>query len=90
MKHTRTETVPATTRTAVYRVTCDLCGQEIQRGRRGNAEEVEVKHRTGSAYPEGGSGEEVSVDMCASCFDTKLVPWLREQGAQVQTTEWEF
>ena len=30
----------------------------------------------------------VEVDMCSQCFETKLVPWLREQGAEPRTTEW--
>lgn len=89
MKHTKTEHVPASTREVVTHTTCDLCGQQIK-PKIGNADEVEVKHRTGSAYPEGGSGEETSVDLCGDCFDGRLVPWLESQGAKPTTREWEF
>jgi hypothetical protein len=89
MKHMRTEQIPATTREVVDKVTCDLCGTEIN-CRGGDAEEVEVKHRTGFSYPEGGAGEEVSVDLCGKCFDEKLVPWLRSQGVEPRTEDWDW
>lgn len=89
MKHYRTENVPATTHSVLTHATCDLCGQKIAR-LKGNADEVEVKHRTGSAYPEGGGGEEVSVDLCGPCFDGKLIPWLESQGAKPTHKDWEF
>lgn len=89
MKHMKTVEVPATTRETVDFVTCDLCGEKIDvRGY--DVDEVEVHHKTGSNYPEGGSGYETSVDMCGKCFDEKLVPWLRSQGAEPRTDEWDW
>jgi hypothetical protein len=90
VKHTKVVEVPATTRNVVYKVQCDLCGGEIAQGSRHDINEVTVKHRTGSSWPEGGSGEEVGVDMCPSCFASKLVPWLTSQGAAPRTTEWDW
>jgi hypothetical protein len=81
--------VPATLKHVLDKTTCDLCGSVIN-SERGDAEEVEVKHRTGSSYPEGGSGQEVRVDMCGDCFDDKLVPWLRAQGADPRIEDWEW
>jgi hypothetical protein len=89
MKHMKTVEVPAETREVLDMTTCDLCGAVIKPGY-GNAEEVEVKHRTGSSYTEGGSGVDVRVDMCGTCFDTKLVPWLRTQGADPKPEEWDW
>ena len=89
MKHTKTVEVPATTKQVLDKTACDLCGAEIKAGNY-SAEEVEVRHRTGSSCPEGGSGEEVSVDMCGDCFDTKLVPWLRTQGADPKPEDWDW
>lgn len=87
MKHMKTVEVPATTKEVVDRVTCDLCGAVINvRGY--DVDEVEVRHKTGSNYPEGGSGDETSVDMCGECFDEKLVPWLRSQGVEPRTEDW--
>jgi hypothetical protein len=90
MKHMKTVPVPATEREVVDFVTCDLCKKRIRSKSRGDAEEIEVRHRTGLAYPDGGSGEETLVDLCAACFDGKLLPWLRSQGAEPQTREWDF
>ena len=89
MMHLRTVKVPAKEKKVVEKGTCDLCGIVIEH-RAFSAEEVEVRHRTGSSYPEGGSGTVVEVDMCGSCFDNKLVPWLRSQGVEPQTREWDF
>lgn len=89
MKHMKTVQVPATKKQVVEKVTCDLCGAEIKRTGY-SAEEVEIKHRTGDNYPEGGIGDETSVDMCGKCFDEKLVPWLRSQGAEPRTEEWDW
>ena len=89
MKHMKTVEVPATTRERVDFVTCDLCGAKIE-DRPFEVNEVEVRHKTGSNYPEGGSGDEVSVDMCGKCFDQKLVPWLRSQGVEPSTREWDW
>ena len=89
MKHYQTVKVPATTTQVVEKVTCDLCGEVIKR-KLYDADQVDVRHRTGSNYPEGNRGEEVQVDMCGNCFDTKLVPWLRTQGADPKPQEWEW
>jgi hypothetical protein len=89
MKHYKTVQVPAKESKVLYKTTCDLCGGEITSACY-DAEEVEIRHRTGSNYPEGGSGEEVEVDMCGTCFDSKLVPWLREQGANPEPEEWDW
>ena len=89
MRHMRTVAVPATDRKETVKITCDLCGQDVVK-KCGNADEVIIEHRCGSAYPEGGSGETVSVDMCVTCFEDKLTPWLKSQGAELRTTEWSF
>ena len=51
---------------------------------------VEVRQRQGVSYPEGGSGTEIEVDLCPTCFKEKLVPWLRSQGATIEEKEWEW
>lgn len=89
MKHMKTVEVPATTKQVLDKTTCDLCGAVIRR-ERWSADEVTVRHRTGCSYPEGGSGEEVRVDMCGTCFDTTLVPWLRTQGADPKPEDWDW
>ncbi len=90
MKHMKIVQVPATEKQIVDKVTCDMCGAQIKQSPSYDVDEVKVKHRTGCAFPEGGHGIEVGVDMCGKCFDEKLVPWLKEQGIQPQTKEWDF
>jgi hypothetical protein len=89
MKHMKTEEIPATTREYIDFVTCDLCGAKIEELNY-LVDEVEVRHKTGRNYPECGFGVETSVDMCGKCFDEKLVPWLRLQGAEPRSEKWEW
>lgn len=89
MQHVKTVEVPATTKEVVERTTCDLCGTEIKKGRM-RADEVTVEARDGTAFPEGGSGTEVTFDICRFCFNNVLVPFLTSRGAQPRKTEWSW
>lgn len=89
MKYIVTIRVPSTTKDVVSSVVCDLCGKPIIKANN-SAEEVEVYHKTGDNYPDGGRGEIAQVDMCGQCFDTRLVPWLKEQGARIETRNWDW
>lgn len=90
MKHMKTITVPAHSKEVIDYVTCDLCGEKIINRSDYSLDEVEVRHKSGVAYPDGGHGDEVEVDVCGKCFDTKLVPWLISQGAKIQSREWDY
>ena len=88
MKHMKTVLVPEQRNQVVDFVTCDLCGEKP--GAFGyDINEVEVRHKTGILFPEGGSGTETRVDMCGKCFARKLVPWLISQGCSPSTEDWE-
>lgn len=88
MKHKKTAETRIT-RTWVESVTCDICKKRITVGKF-EIDEVEIRHRIGDDYPECGSGEETTVDLCGSCFSAKLLPWLESQGAEPTTTEWDY
>ena len=89
MKHKKTVPVPATTREIVGQVTCDLCKAEIK-DERFEVSEVTVSFRKGSSFPEGGFGTKLDVDMCGTCFEEKLVPWLQSQGAEPVESDWDW
>ena len=88
MKHMKTVVVPEQRDQVVDFVTCDFCGVK-HANHSYDINEVEVRHKEGVLYPEGGSGTETRVDMCGKCFDEKLVPWLRSQGCLPCTVEWD-
>jgi transcription elongation factor Elf1 len=90
MEHMKTIEEPAKMREIVDFVTCDICGSKIETESPYEVNEVKVCHRIGSNYPEGGDGTETSVDLCGKCFDEKLLPWLRSQGAEPQESDWEW
>jgi len=86
MEHTKTVIVPATTRTVVDRVTCDLCGEVIEL-RSYEIGDVEIKRSVGEHYPGCGSRTDTEYDICVKCFDGKVVPWLASQGAKPRIKE---
>jgi len=98
MKVFKTVEVPATTRQQLISRKCDLCGTESKYADWGagryEVEETEIKVivscRTGTEYPECGSGTEYEIDLCPKCFKDRLVPWLQSQGAYIKETEWEW
>ena len=89
MKHMKTVPVPAEMKEVVDFVTCDLCGAKIER-RGYEVDRVEVCHKVGEHYPEGGHTNETSVDMCGKCFDGKLIPWLRSLNVEPRIEEYDF
>lgn len=90
------------TRTREYQATtairCDICGREVQESNwvesYWGVEETEgrfyARRWTGEQYPEGGWGEVWEFDICPTCFAERLIPWLREQGVNVEPSEWKW
>ncbi len=81
---------------------CDLCGSEIMQYHKngsvilnpafrkvyGTALDVQIKLRAGEKGLDGGVGETTSFDLCPTCFETKLRPWLEQQGAVAKVEPW--
>lgn len=87
MRHMKTINVPATQKEVLICTSCDICGDKIT-SVSGEVSEVDVSYRSGVSYPDVSFGHIVTVDMCSKCFESKLVPWLREQGAVPRTEEY--
>lgn len=89
MQHKEYVEIPARTERQTTYVTCDNCYEKIP-GRSYNVDEVIITYRTGTSCPEGGSGDELSVDMCGKCFKEKLLPWFQSQGVEPQKEAWDW
>jgi hypothetical protein len=92
MKTYKERTKPACKYKVLVETKCDLCGSTTITGWKRDqfdALEVDVKLKTGSAFPITGRGEEISIDICPDCFTTKLVPWVQSQGGKPTATAWE-
>ena len=95
MKIYETKPVPATTREILVKRKCDLCGVESKKSDWGagvyeiNETEIKItiKRQAGSNFPECGRVEEYETDLCPDCFKSRLVPWLRSQGANIEEQE---
>lgn len=87
MKHHKTI---ATSRQVIDHYTCDWCGKDYKKPSDFTVSETTISHRTGVSYPECGDGEEITVDLCADCFQDRLVPLLEGQGCNVQVEDWDY
>ena len=87
--------IPAKRLTTLARRRCDLCEESTTEKRdwgkdHYDVEETEVRYKTGANYPEGGSGEETTIDICPKCFTEKLIPWVKSQGGEPTVKEWDW
>jgi len=78
---------------ALVETKCDLCGKTTAtewKKNSGDATEVEVRLKTGWSCPDGGSGEETTIDICPDCYTSKLIPWVESQGGKPTKKEWDW
>lgn len=93
MKHYIEIKVPETKRKHLEYVECDLCKKQHKDNWKSgyfDSIEIDVNMRTGSSYPDGGSGENYEFDICPECFKNKLIPWMESQGANPTFSEWDW
>lgn len=99
MKVYETKREPARNVQVCVKRQCDLCGVSSKGGHDWDVDYYEVddteiavtiRHKAGEDYPEGGSGDEIEIDLCPKCFRTRLVPWLQLQGAKIEYSEWSW
>lgn len=62
------------------RTMCDGCGKECCGEDNYDTPEITIGARLGSIYPEGSSRDVHEVDVCQSCFTTRIVPALAALG----------
>lgn len=67
---------------------CDKCGIIIK-NKQYDAFNFELEYKTGTAYPEGGSGDKYELDLCENCAP-KAIQLLKENGFKVQESEWDW
>ena len=98
MRVEKTRVRPAKEEKYIAEVLCDICGAKNPRQRWDltdwgddcyDLDEVEIRCRTGSSYPDGGFGEETFFDICPKCFKEKVLPALKALGASPQNREWD-
>jgi hypothetical protein len=85
--------VPETIRKVQQYIECDLCKKHHTNNWKESIYddvEVEICLRIGRSYPDGGSGENISFDICPDCFNTKLIPWMKSQGVEPEMKEWDW
>jgi hypothetical protein len=80
---------PARAREYVSHTTCDVCNEPID-SKCYEVDEVTIKYKTGESYPEGGSGEEFTLDCCGKCFKAAMMPFFKSINAEGTTEEWDW
>ncbi len=92
--------IPSREKNVLDLVKCDLCGREAQTNWCSQTSSyyeidetevsVTVHHIKGVSREDDDEGTEYNADICPECFKTKLVPWLKSQGSQVDYKEWDW
>lgn len=88
MQHKKLFDVPAKTELRIVKVTCDLCGVDID-AEVGDWErdDVTIERVSGDTFPDGGATEMRAFDVCGKCFAEKLEPWFLTFGAKPRITD---
>lgn len=65
---------------------CDKCNNRIK-SRIYDAFSFDFEYVTGDSYPDGGSGERTTLDLCANCAED-LMELLKTNGYRLNKSEW--
>ena len=89
--------IPATEKVCTDYFKCDLCGDTTNDHQNWNGQstysidetiiKMIVTRRSGDYYPDGGNSTTTYLDICPRCFDTRLIPWFKEQGGKPRTRD---
>ena len=90
MKHYKIKDIPQHTEQVLDNTTCDMCGGIIKPTQSFQVNEIEIKRRTGFSCPDGGSGEELDIDICGECFDNVILPFLKTKIQNVRIVDWDW
>ncbi len=76
---------------------CDLCNSVYNTiikdsFSKSETSEVHITHEksTNYAYDGGGHGEKLELDICAACFEIKILPALKALGVQIEYKEYDY
>lgn len=88
MKHYKEVTE---TRKKLVKTACDICDRDVRDDIKNfsDVSETKISLRTGSMWPEGGSGTTKLIDTCEDCFETKIIPALRKAGIFLREEGWD-
>jgi hypothetical protein len=50
-------------------------------------EPIEIEYQTGVRWPEGGTVQRMTIDMCPVCFRNKFLPWFKKEGGAIPPIE---
>lgn len=67
---------------------CDKCGEKVSKDNF-DAFNFNLEYHTGENYPEGGSGEKTTLDLCIECAP-KLIELLNNNGFKTNAKDWDY
>lgn len=81
-----------------FHTVCDLCGVSDEGGdwpvgttnKDNNVNKIEIEWKTGWKYGVDENYDKFNIDMCPSCFQDRLLPWLKSQGAEPRITDSDY
>jgi hypothetical protein len=95
--HITQEKVESRTVSTTVAMVCDLCRTRYEGVDQYDwstepyrREKTTLTYEYGDVFPEGGTTTHIRVDICPTCFTTRLLPWLHSQGVAPTTYEVEI
>ena len=97
MNHMKTVLILEHEEKVFDKLSCDICGAEsnsdenwAQDNYEHSITSIHLDERVTNKTGGGGYSTETVVHLCPSCFKSKLLPWLEEQGAvpEVNRADW--
>lgn len=67
-------------REEVTKTICDMCQKDMPQTDLYYVEDVEVSLEVGTSYPGSHNTDTKRYDICRSCFENKLVPFIENRG----------
>jgi len=80
MRYKKKEPAHIEERIVSTKTLCDGCGKPSDIGGAYEINEVTIEARLGDVYPEGDQRTVYDLDVCATCFKTKVIPALAAIG----------
>jgi hypothetical protein len=69
----------------IVKITCDICGNEISNDRRSYyRDECTIMHEYGTEYSDGSDLLQFKPDICTSCFEKHIIPFLKDLGVNIE------
>lgn len=78
------------TEQVVESITCDLCHKSYKPESANSETEIHISITESEFHYDYGYGRKTEIDLCPDCFKNKLIPFLKQNGAECKEEEFDW